>query len=97
MNLYLIWQNVNRGYDTYDSAVVVAKNEEEAKLIHPKTYADMTYIKDKGWFMDDYLSDGNYDWPDRTWANNPEEVKVQLLGKAVTGLETVVCASFNAG
>jgi hypothetical protein len=36
MNLYLISQNQNIGYDTYDSAVVVAKSEEDARLIHPR-------------------------------------------------------------
>jgi hypothetical protein len=35
MNLYLISQSVNQGYDTYDAAVVAAENEENAKLIHP--------------------------------------------------------------
>lgn len=33
--LYLISQTVNKGYDTYDSAIVVADNEDEAKLITP--------------------------------------------------------------
>jgi len=31
MKLYLISQNFNRGYDTYDSAVVTARNEGEAR------------------------------------------------------------------
>jgi len=35
MNLYLISQNVNRGWDTYDSAVVAAESEEAARSIHP--------------------------------------------------------------
>lgn len=35
MNLYLISQSENNGYDTYDSAVVVAENEEDARNIHP--------------------------------------------------------------
>jgi hypothetical protein len=35
MKLYRISQNVNNGYDTYDSAVVAAETEEEAKMIHP--------------------------------------------------------------
>jgi hypothetical protein len=35
VNLYLISQRVNNGYDTYSDAVVAAKSEEEAKLIHP--------------------------------------------------------------
>lgn len=29
--LYLIWQDVKTGWDTYDSAVVCADNEEEAR------------------------------------------------------------------
>ena len=35
MNLYLISQEVNNGYDTYDSAVVAAVSEEAARSIHP--------------------------------------------------------------
>jgi hypothetical protein len=36
--LYLISQSVNNGYDTYDSAVVCAENEDEARGIHPSGY-----------------------------------------------------------
>lgn len=35
MKIYKIWQEVNNQYDTYDSFVVYANNEEEAKLIQP--------------------------------------------------------------
>lgn len=35
MKLYEIHQSVNNSYDTYDSAIVCAENEEEAKAIHP--------------------------------------------------------------
>lgn len=35
MNLYLISQNYCNGYDTYDSAVVVAATQDEAIDIHP--------------------------------------------------------------
>lgn len=35
MNLYLISQDANRGYDSYDSAVVAAASEEEARNTHP--------------------------------------------------------------
>ena len=37
MILYLIYQDHNGGYDTYDSAVVVAENAEIAKRMHPDT------------------------------------------------------------
>jgi len=35
MNIYRISQDGNTRYDTYDSAVVVAENEEDARSIHP--------------------------------------------------------------
>ena len=37
MNIYLISQAYNKGYDTYDSAIVVARSEEEARSIHPES------------------------------------------------------------
>lgn len=36
MKLWRISQDVNRDYDTFDSAVVVAPDEETARRIHPK-------------------------------------------------------------
>ena len=54
MNLYLISQNVNNGYDTYNSAVVCAENEPDAASIHPggtqpwgDTWADPERVKVK--------------------------------------------------
>jgi len=57
MNIYLIDQDVVYGYDTYDSAVVAAESEEEARNIHPRgdwssthcwcaypRYVNVTYI-----------------------------------------------------
>jgi len=35
MKLWLITQDVNRGYDTYDSAVVAAEDRDAARLIDP--------------------------------------------------------------
>lgn len=37
--IYLISQNENTDYDTYDSAVVVADSEEVAKMIQPSPYS----------------------------------------------------------
>lgn len=34
MNLYLIYQTQNKGWDTYDSAVVCAPDEETARHIN---------------------------------------------------------------
>ena len=35
MKLWLISQDENRGYDTYDSAVVAAGTEDAARKVHP--------------------------------------------------------------
>ena len=35
MKIYKIWQRDNSGYDTYDSAVVCAVDEDDARSIHP--------------------------------------------------------------
>ena len=35
MNLYLLKQDANMDWDTYDSAIVCAESEEEAIKIHP--------------------------------------------------------------
>jgi len=35
MNLYLLKQDKNTGWDTYDSAVVCAECDDDARMIHP--------------------------------------------------------------
>lgn len=35
MKIFKIHQNVNKGYDTYDSAVVIAENQEAAQAMLP--------------------------------------------------------------
>lgn len=37
MKIYKISQSINNDYDTYDSAIVYAQSEEEAKQIHPES------------------------------------------------------------
>lgn len=36
LKLFLIKQDANRDYDTYDAAVVAAPNEEVARTMHPR-------------------------------------------------------------
>jgi hypothetical protein len=38
VNIYLLSQDDRRGYDTYDSCVVYAESEDEARQIHPSNY-----------------------------------------------------------
>jgi hypothetical protein len=39
MKLYLLSQSVNNDYDTYDSCVVCAEDEDSAKRIRPDSYS----------------------------------------------------------
>lgn len=87
MNLYLISQDHNCTWDTYDSAVVAAKDETRARLIHPignGTLLDPLQTTER------VLGD--------TWVRNPSLVTVTHIGTAAEGTaEGVICASFNAG
>lgn len=48
MNLYLISQNEDNDYDTYDSAVVAAPSEDAARNTHPNG-RDEPWEKYDGW------------------------------------------------
>lgn len=87
MNLYKISQIVNNDLDTYDSAIVAAENEDEAKKIHPSIYEEN--IDGMWWERDDKYS---------SWAFKLEQVKVELIGEAKEGTpKGIVLSSFNAG
>ena len=95
MKLFRIYQDVNRGYDTYDSAIVAAHDEDMARCIHPGgSYRwDGTH-----WSVTNpsgHVSRES-EWSP-TWAA-PQRVGVKLIGEASPDTEAgVICASFNAG
>ena len=94
MNLYLVSQNVNNGYDTYDNFVVVANNEDEARHSSPNGY----YVwKDDCWNFK-YSNGSTKITKHQSWCH-PKDVSVKLIGVADSSLENgeVVCSSFNAG
>ena len=103
MNLYLILVEENNSYDEYDSAVVVAKNEEEAKRIFPNDQDSFVkkykYNEEKKKFLDpkNIADDGWYSG--EVWTNDLEKIKVEYLGIADKKQKRgeVICASFNAG
>jgi len=81
MNLYKISQDTVRGYDTYSSAVVIAKNETDAKNIHPSGR--------KGSLMDIYD-----DWPTKT--DEVKAEYLGLYHNPAESAKVIV-ASFHAG
>lgn len=92
MRLWLISQDVNTEYDSYDSAVVAAMTREDAA----KTYPAEGTIWDGMWFGE--LSNGRrYEYHDSAWTT-PDKVSAELIGIAQDGTQPgVICASFNAG
>lgn len=84
MKLFLISQTQNTNYDTYDSAVVAAPDEETARNMRPSDGKPML------------IGEWNYEYS--SWCNGPEHVTVRYLGEADGDVKQgVVCASFNAG
>lgn len=82
MNIYYLHQNTWNDYDTYDSAVVIAETEEQAKRMHPH-----------GGDISQEEANRYKDWP-----SDPEEITCKFLGVAEGISESyVVCASYNAG
>ena len=83
MNIYLCSQNENSGYDTYDSFICAAKDEESARNILP----DSDYPNGNEW---------GEEWAN--WCSSPAHVDVELIGVAGDGVKHgVILASFNAG
>lgn len=101
MNLYLISQSKNTDYDTYDSAVVCAESETQAKLMHPNS--SILYDEERKQYYYESVSGKHYYDEDNPaymdgWAA-PEYVQVKWIGVATLDFQSpcVICASFNAG
>ena len=96
MKLWHISQDVNSNWDTYDSAVVAAETEEEARC----TYPDNHSIGDTRWNGSKWmwhLNDGRIlDAWSKSWTT-PDNVTVKFLADGYEGEAGTVCASFNAG
>lgn len=92
LGLYLLTQNVNRGYGTYDSCIVAAESAEAARFIHPAGEG----FEYRGRWGRQHPS--GYWFDDRAWAP-PEDVIATRIGTANPSIKagTVVRASFNAG
>lgn len=90
MKLWRISQEENCGFDSYDSAVVAAETEQEAKLMHPDGDSVIGFPDSdpyRSWVSDS-----------ESWVSDSELVTCEYLGDAKDGTPSgVICASFNAG
>lgn len=84
MNIYLVSTVAKIDYDEYDSFVIVANSEEEARATHPGNYCEEVQSED----TDEY----------DLWTPF-KDIRVELVGIANETYDTkeVICSSFNAG
>lgn len=95
MKLWLISQDVNNDYDTYDSAVVAAETEQEARLTYPSNGFKGCWFAEGRWLYGSPRGFLVADFAHRSWAL-PSQVKVEYLGETEKPAGSI-CASFNAG
>ena len=83
MKIFKLSQSQNEGWDTFDSLIVVADSEEEARLIHP---------------AEEYEIEIDWGEPYSSWCSSPNDVKVEYLGEAKEGTKKgIILTSYNAG
>lgn len=98
MNIYLLTQNEHNSYDTYDSMVIAADNEEDAKhlsFVQSCAYTNRCHhgnTTEKPVWRHYYAYTSYYNYDD--WSKNPT---IELIATNALVEEGVVCASFNAG
>jgi len=87
MKLWLLSQNINNDYDTFDAIIVAAETKREARLIGPKW----------GWDESDWTA-AKQNMYNRGWVLEPSQVEVKYLGEAADNVKKgLILASFNAG
>ena len=84
MLIFRIHQDLNNGYDTYDSAVVVACDEEHARSIHPMGQQIVWDPELEAWVDED---GSNADWSASSWAA-PRLPRARLKTRNVQQIET---------
>jgi hypothetical protein len=96
MKIYLIKGPSHKYLDYYESAIVIAKNKQDARTIHPNR--DVTFVEGE-WMR---LNSKGYPFKDKDtgWvdANKINKLDITHIGQAVRGSKRgVVLASFLAG
>ena len=97
MLIFKIRQALNNNYDSYDSAVVVACDEEHARSIHPMGQ-NIAWDPELEIWVD---ADGaDAEWCANSWVSDPKAVEAKAVGFVTGGSAKpgdVLVASFNAG
>ena len=88
-SLYLVKRTDKVTWDEYDSFVVCAESEDEARRVYPS--GEM--------FFEDDMSERNKRCFKSGWTDKIETLEVICVGLASVSLKNhqVICASYNAG
>jgi hypothetical protein len=91
-NIYLLSRTDKIDYDNYDSVVVCANSEKEARKIHPSRFLCKSEIEK--WKNNNLSRTDGWIFFDKI-----DTLKVKLIGQASDDIElgSVILASFNAG
>lgn len=85
MNLYILQNTDNLDYDTYDSIVVCAESEEEARYIHPcygSGYDSTVWCNVHSCWETEDISHKSVINLLHKWAYDPTTITVTLIGTA---------------
>lgn len=87
--LYLVERTDKVTWDEYDSFVVCAESEDEARRVHPSGVS----------FFEDDMSEQSKRYFKSSWTDKIETLEVSCIGLASISLKNreVICASYNAG
>ena len=108
MNIYLLEQKENTGYNTFSSCIVIAENEEKAKEIHPASNSENIIIESNEWYIDEDLLKKHFpDIKERInhlslafgWVGYADRNKITVKKLGVSNVEKhgVVLSSYHAG
>jgi hypothetical protein len=100
-NIYLVTRTDPGGYDSWDSFVVIATDETEARYTYPGLYhrwhSSKSGLSGRWVFV---YQDGSIlpRGEGHGWVDDPEQLEVTKIGVAdSTPEDPVILASFNAG
>ena len=97
LKLYLVSQEENSDYDSYDSFVAACHSVKEARHTCPSSGSEWNQ-KLRSWVYKQYPPDTRSYKTDAGWTSRLSKIRVKYLGKAATSIKAgVICSSFNAG
>lgn len=96
MKIYLLTQDIKRGYDTYDSMIVAANTVKEAIRFSPSSHYEWSDILKSWEFV--YWDGRRKAESHNTWCDDINQIIVTEIGLANPNIRSgVILASFNAG